>query len=232
MRAWGWAVVALVGVGCGPTPAQEFGEQLFGDSRLSESQYNAFSCATCHSTGAAAPEGKLYTGLSLHGSASRPTWWGGYETRLLDAVNFCYTAFMRGTPPLAADDPKSRALYEYLVSVSPERESPAQPFTLVRDIIEVPRGEATRGEQVYQAACQDCHGEVHSGKNRLTELAPVLPEVTQEYDTVFPGVAHSLVVIEKVRHGRFFGVGGNMPPYSKESLSDADLGALLTYLGL
>jgi thiosulfate dehydrogenase len=41
-----------------------------------------------------------------------------------------------------------------------------------------------------------------------------------------------VVVIEKTRHGRFFGVGGNMPLYSLEALSDEDLGALLAYLGL
>ena len=46
------------------------------------------------------------------------------------------------------------------------------------------------------------------------------------------GVPKQLVVIEKVRHGQFFGVGGSMPPYSQEALSDADLGALLAFLGL
>lgn len=231
MKGWGW-LLALGLVGCGPTPAQEYGQKLFGDSTLSSSQFNAFSCATCHATGATPPTDKLYAGLSLYGAASRPTWWGGYETDLLDAVNFCYTAFMRGTTPLSADDPKSRALYEYLVSLSPEPSAPAQPFTLVKDIVDVPRGDPQRGAQVYTAACQDCHGATHSGQGHLTSLAPVLPEVTSEYDTLFPGTPYALVFIEKIRHGRFFGVGGNMPPYSKESLSDADLGALLAYLGL
>ena len=41
-----------------------------------------------------------------------------------------------------------------------------------------------------------------------------------------------LVVIEKVRHGQFFGVGGTMPLYSREALSDEDLGALLAFLAL
>ena len=233
MRGWGWGVVvALLAGGCGPTSAEVFGEELFNDPRLSPSSFNTFSCATCHSTRATPPEDKLHTGLSLYGAASRPTWWGGYETRLLDAVNFCYTAFMRATVPLSEDDPKSRALYEYLVSISPERQAPTQPFTLVRDIEEVPRGSTTRGEQVYRAACEECHGAVRTGAGRLTSLAPVLPDVTREYGQLFPGTAPSLVFIEKVRHGRFFGVGGNMPPYSLEALSDEDLGALLAWLGL
>ncbi len=233
MRAWAWVAVLGVGVGCGgPTPARDFGEALFKDPKLSDSQFNAFSCATCHATSAAEAEAKLYTGLSLEGAASRPNWWGGYEVRLIDAVNFCYTAFMRGTTPLEDEDPKSRALYEYLVSLSPERTTPAQPFTLVRDITEVPRGDKTRGEEVYRAACQDCHGTRSTGDGRLTPLAPVLPEVARDYAQLFPNATPGLVFIEKVRHGRFFGVGGNMPPYSLEALSDADLGALLSYLGL
>jgi thiosulfate dehydrogenase len=223
---------ALLAAGCGPTPAAEYGEELFRDPKLSQSQYNAFSCATCHATAATLPQGQVYPGLSLHDVASRPNWWGGYETQLLDAVNFCYTAFMRGTTPLAPEDPRSRALYEYLASLGSDPQAPAQPFTLIKDIADVPRGSASHGADVYRAACQDCHGEAHSGKGRLTQLAPLLPEVSQEYGQLFPGVAPGLVFIEKVRHGRFFGVGGNMPPYSREALSDEDLGALLAYLGL
>ena len=59
-----------------------------------------------------------------------------------------------------------------------------------------------------------------------------MPEVFNDYDLLFPGVPKQLVVIEKVRHGQFFGVGGNMPLYSLEALSDEDLGALLAFLGL
>jgi thiosulfate dehydrogenase len=56
--------------------------------------------------------------------------------------------------------------------------------------------------------------------------------VTADYPNQFPGVEPSLVVIEKVRHGRFFNIGGDMPLFSQEALSDEDLGALLAYLEL
>jgi thiosulfate dehydrogenase len=230
-----WQVLGLLvlgAAGCGPVPAVDYGEELFQDARLSESEFNSFSCATCHATTATPEPGRRYSGYTLHNVASRPSWWGGYETRLLDAVNFCYTAFMRGVTPLTPDEPRSRALYEYLVSLSPEASAPALPFTVVKDIADVPRGDTGRGEVVYRAACQECHGAVHTGEGRLTELAPVLPEVTREYAELFPEVPPGVVVIEKTRHGRFFGVGGNMPPYSLEALSDEDLGALLAYLGL
>ncbi|HEX8825261.1 MAG TPA: cytochrome c, partial [Archangium sp.] len=105
-------------------------------------------------------------------------------------------------------------------------------LTLVKDITDVPRGNAEWGADVYRSACQDCHGEAHTGQGRKTELAPILPEVSHHYGELFPGVSPGVVFIEKVRHGRFFGVGGNMPPYSREALSDKDLGALLAYLGL
>ena len=38
------------------------------------------------------------------------------------------------------------------------------------------------------------------------------------------------MTIEKVRHGKFFSVGGNMPLFSLEALSDAQLGDVLAYL--
>jgi len=230
---WLWVVAGLGLAGCGgTTQAADFGEELFQDSRLSESQFNSFSCSTCHATTAAPEPGRILAGYTLHNAASRPSWWGGYETRLLDAVNFCYVSFMRGVTPLAPEEDKSRALYEYLVRISPDAESPALPFTVVKDVVDVPRRDAARGAEVYRAACQTCHGEPNTGKGRLTQLASVLPNVVEEYDELFPGVPRSLVVIEKVRHGQFFGVGGNMPLYSREALSDEDLGALLAFLGL
>jgi thiosulfate dehydrogenase len=233
MRRWVLLSVALAAAGCGgPTPAADYGEELFQDPTLSESRYNAFSCATCHAVTAEPEPGRLNSGYTLHNAAFRKSWWGGYQTRLLDSVNFCFTAFMRGVTPLAPDEPRSRALYEYLERISPERDVEPLPLTVVKDIVDVPRGDAGRGAEVYRAACQECHGAPHTGQGRLTELTPVLPEVTQEYGELFPGVPPGLVVIEKIRHGRFFGVGGNMPPYSLEAMSDEQLGALLAYLEL
>jgi thiosulfate dehydrogenase len=230
-----WAVlsVLVLAAACGgPTSAADFGEELFQDARLSDSQFNTFSCATCHATSATPESGHLRAGYSLHDVASRPSWWGGNETNLLDAVNFCYVNFMRGVSPLSPEDAKARALYEYLVRISPDAQADALPLTVVKDIQDVPRGPQERGAQVYRAACQTCHGETHTGKGRLTPLASLLPDVVDEYDTLFPGVPHPLVVIEKVRHGQFFGVGGSMPLYSREALSDEELGALLAFLGL
>jgi thiosulfate dehydrogenase len=223
--------LAVAGAACRPVPAAEFGRQLFNDPRFAESRFNDYSCAICHSVSDAEAE-KAYPGHTLYGAAARPSFWGGYQTRLIDAVSFCYVYFMRGPGPLDPDDPKSKALYEYLASLGPAEGAPALPYTVVRDAAGVARGDPARGAQIYDAACRACHGEAHTGGGRLTLEAPVLPEHTADYEHVFHGVAPAVVVVEKVRHGQFFGVGGNMPPFGREMLSDEDLGALLAFFRL
>ncbi len=217
---------------CRPVPAAEFGRQLFFDARFAESRFNAFSCATCHDTTGAPDPKRILPGHTMVGAASRPRYWGGYETRLIDAVSFCYVYFMRGPGPLDPAEPRAKALYEYLAQLSPDPHSPELPLTIVRNMKDVPRQDAVRGRAVYDAACKSCHGEAHTGAGRLTELAPILPEVKDTFPEPLKRVPPGLVFIEKVRHGQFFGVGGNMPPFSLESLSDEDLGAMLAYFGL
>lgn len=227
------AIAALASAACGgKVPAAEFGERLFNDARLSDSRINTFSCGTCHSTKAEPDEDHLYAGYTLHNALGRPSYWGGQQTRLIDAASFCLVYFMRGSGPLDPSEPKSKALYEYLHSLSPDPTAEALPMTVVQDISDVPGGDAKKGEAVYRRACQACHGAIHTGSGRLTPLASVLPEIKNSYDQEFPGVAPRLVFIEKVRHGQFFGVGGNMPLYSKETLTDEQLADLLAYLGL
>lgn len=222
-------VLALVLSACGPVPAASYGEQLFGDPQFAGSQFNVWSCSTCHAN--RADDARILSGASLVNAANRPSYFGGKAPRLIDAASFCYVYFMRGAGALQPDEPRSRALYEYLDSLSSTAAAPAVPMTLVLATEDVARGDTTRGEAVYRAACQTCHGAKSSGQGQNSKLASLLPNVAADYPQVFPGIAPGLVFIEKVRHGQFFKVGGNMPFFSKESLSDADLGALLSYLG-
>lgn len=201
-------------------PARDFGRRLFSDPRLSASTANVVSCATCH---AGAPGG------ALDGVLGRESYWGGWIRDPFDAVNFCFVQFMQGVPPLERDDPRAKALYEYLATLG---EGPAQPFTIVDYVEDVPRGDPAVGARVYEAACATCHGATHTGKGKNRASTPTLPEVSASYAELFPSAAPSLVVIEKVRHGQFFRVGGNMPPYSLEALPDEELGALLAFLEL
>jgi thiosulfate dehydrogenase len=226
-------VAVALGVACGPVPAKDAGAQLFEDARLSASDANAFACATCHAIDE--PGERIYPGLSLKDAAARARFWGGASTSLLDATNACVTFFMRGQP-LAKDEPKSRALYELLVSKASQRplaSGPALPLTIVENVTTVARGDPARGAAVWDAACRACHGAPHTGDGRLTELASIVPEASVAFAEELAGqFPVDLIVIEKVRHGPFFGVGGTMPPFPVEQLSDEDLGALIAFLGL
>ncbi|MCK6546481.1 c-type cytochrome [Myxococcota bacterium] len=225
----------LVLSACGeaaPTTAVEWGEALFSDPALSASQFNRFSCATCHQTSATPDPSRIDAGYSLWNVTKRPSWWGGYEADLIDAASFCYVYFMRGLAPLDAEDPKSKALYEWLDSISPDASAPALPLTIVKNVADVPRGDPARGREVYEGACQVCHGAYGSGDGRISDAAVVLPSYFDTFAETFPTATKAEVVVEKVRHGQFFLVGGNMPFYSVEALSDADLGALLAYFAL
>jgi thiosulfate dehydrogenase len=228
-RALGLVVLAACG---GEISGAERGAELFESTSLSPSEDNRFACATCHSPEAGARPSDGDPGYRLHGAINRPSYWGGDYDRLEDAVDACLRLFMRG----AQLDPEAEdfhALYEYLLEISPP-EAPAEPFplTIVENVVDVERGDAGRGAEVYDASCRVCHGAAFSGDGSILEGQYDLPAVTAGYDSMFPGVDPSLVVIEKVRHGRFFEIGVDMPLFTLEAMSDEDLGALLAYLEL
>jgi thiosulfate dehydrogenase len=226
------AGVMVAGCGDRELPAAAYGARLFRDPNLSTSPFNVASCATCHAVDPAAPPvspGRFDPGYNLGNAAGRPSWWGGYETRLLDALNTCLEHFMGGRR-LSSDDPRGRALYDYIEANSPEAVSAAVPFTVVRTVTSLASlaGDATRGAEVFLKACTRCHGKARTAEGRLTPRATILPD-----DTIknFPENARAAVV-EKVRHGRFLSLTGTMPLYSLEALSDEHLADLLAYLGL
>ena len=167
----------------------------------------------------------------MHDVLARPSWWGGSEAAVLDAVNECYQQLMRG-PPLAADDPRGLALLVYLESLTPDATAPALPFTVVKNIAAVLTGDAARGLPLYAAACAPCHGEIHTGNGRLATTIPTLPDDPLKAHGTSPQTGARPITIEKIRHGRWFGVGGVMPLFSLEVLTDGEVGDLLAYLGL
>lgn len=225
------ALLLWSAAGCNsPMKAADYGAVVFNDPRFAGTNLNAYACSTCHAV--KENDTRLLAGHALTGTTARPAYWGGQIERLFDAVNFCYLQYMWGIKPLTVDEPRSRALYEYLHTLPPSSTEGVLPFTVVHTVAALPAGEAQRGKTTYELACQGCHGALHSGSGRLTTRANILPEVTQDYPALFPNVAPSLVVIEKVRHGNAFGVGGSMPLFSKEALSDEQLADVLAYLGL
>jgi thiosulfate dehydrogenase len=229
----GFLLICAAGA-CGDqaVPAAELGERLFASTSVSTSRANRYTCASCHSVRMDAPlvaPGLYDSGYNLHGAAARTGWWGGYSSRLLDAINVCVTEFMGGRK-LLPEEPAARQLGEYLLAESAPGPQPAAPLTIVRVVtpLDGMTGDPTRGSIVYLAGCQRCHGNARTGGGRLDETFPVVPEETIR---AF-GVQARYAVIEKVRHGRFFNIGGVMPLFTLEAMSDADLVDMLAYLGL
>jgi thiosulfate dehydrogenase len=223
-----------------PTPiieqgtAIDHGEALFNDVQISGTSLNQYTCATCHETGAADPS-RIRTGASLVGVTKRPSYWGGTELDLLRAINACSYYFMLRATPFTAEDEEARALYAYLESLSTGSEgTDAQPFSVLVTITDLPAGDAKRGEASYTRACAYCHGPAHTGKGRLVTRSPILPEQTLEQHPLgaYTADEQRLVFVEKVRHGGFITYSGEMPPFSTEKLSDAELADILQYLDL
>jgi len=230
-------VLAIAGCAAGCSGASESalarGQALFASPSLSTASANTFACATCHATSAAPDPSRRLAGYTLYDAAARPSWWGGKESTLLAAVNECLTAFERGAP-LAPDDADGRALLVYLESLAPDPSAPALPLTAVGAIdaayeAKLAGGDPTRGAATYAAACAGCHGAIHTGAGRLDPGEPILPDATIAAHGASGAAPY---VVEKVRHGGFFGVGGVMPPYSLQALPDPDLADLLASLGL
>lgn len=218
-----WSLV--LAAACGPVPARDMGASLFQDPRLSGSDVNVHACATCHAMDDG--ETRMLPGHDLRGAVDRPSFWGGASASILDATNACLVFFMRGQP-LARDDLRGRALYEYLATTS-NGIAAALPLTVVENVTSVSRGDPGRGREVWDNACMGCHGAAGSGAGRTSERASRVPDDSRAFADM-TGVPVDLVIVEKVRHGGFFGIGGTMPPFAQEMLSDDDLGALLAYL--
>lgn len=236
-------VFGVVGLGCTnetPSPiieqgtAVDHGAALFRDPTISGTSLNNYSCATCHETGTADPS-RIRTGASLVGVTKRPSYWGGDELDLLRAINACGYYFMLRLTPFTAEDTEARALYAYLESISQTEEgTEAQPFSVVVTIADLPAGDAKRGQSLYNRACAYCHGPANTGAGRLVKRSPILPDQTLEQHPLgeYTADEQRLVFVEKVRHGGFVTYSGEMPPFSTEKLSDAELADILQYLDL
>lgn len=215
-----------------PAPAEssaERGRELFEAGPLTDSSLNFYRCATCHDERPSSVARK--PGAALAGVIDRPTYWGGQEDDLLRAVNDCRTYFMYASEALAVDAPDAVALYAFLSELGPGDAS-ATPFSTVRAVEELPRGDAAMGADAYERFCSACHGRMHDGVGALSRLIPILPDGTLLDHEDFSPRAQRLVFIEKTRHGGFFGYGGAMPPFSTEVLSDAELSDILEALGV
>lgn len=234
-RALSGLVVAAIALGaCGGettevvVTAEERGAALFADPALGR-EGNVVACVDCHATTVGGGPG--LPGADLVNVAFRPSYWGGQEDELLDAVNTCLFWFMGRPAPLEADDPAGVDLYAYLASLEGDDGVPPRSFT-IGDVVWPGEGDAARGAPIYDRSCAWCHGALHTGDGAESPAAPVLPDDTIAAHPLgdYTEEARRLVFVEKVRHGPFLGYGGTMPPFSLEVISDAELADLLTFM--
>ena len=150
----------------------------------------------------------------------------------MQAVDFCYVYFMRGFPSLDPQDDDARALYEWLKTLSTGAPLPTRPMTIVEgtyDPSATLAGDPDAGREVFDRSCRGCHGSPSTGEGRLGSNVSIVPDSSVEFARE-NNVPLRLVLAEKVRHGQFFGVGGNMPLWPLERMSDQSLADLLEYL--
>ncbi len=60
----------------------------------------------------------------------------------------------------------------------------------------------------------------------------MLPEDTLRSHSTYDAQSLRLIFVEKIRHGAFLGYGGEMPPFSREALSDTEVSDILETLGV
>ncbi len=231
---WSSIVASCIVAGCGggettveTRSAVEHGEILFGLAELSPAPGNQVACSDCHDAG---PR-PYFTGGSLAGVTSRPSYWAGQELTLLGAINHCRYYFMLADSDWTGAEVEARAIYAYLESL----EGDAAPVSFTVGLVVDPGpGDAARGKPVYDGACATCHGAIHTGDGKKTPNAPSLPDETiaDHPSPEYTEAERRLVFVEKTRHGTFRGYGGQMPPFSLEVLSDAELADLLAYMGV
>lgn len=234
---WAAGLAALVLAGCGgddqiwDNSAIHHGNLLFHEVTPPVGGLSVFSCATCHATAIDPNSTAILPGANLAGVTARKTFWGGQERALLRAINDCRFYFMNLPQPWGVNDDEARAIYAYL-AILPAELPNAVTFTVVASVADLPAGDPARGASVHARACGGCHGEMHTGDGRLASIIPILPEDPALDHRSYPHDEQRVVFIEKLRHGTFFGYGGDMPPFSPQVLPDADVSDLLAAYGL
>jgi thiosulfate dehydrogenase len=219
----------------GKPSAAEHGAEIFADPGLSAYSFNTLACDTCHEKHSGDGGEHIRPGAALAGAVQRGSYWGGNEIDLLRAVNDCLRYFMLQDEPWTGKEPEAEAIYAFLEALPATSEDRAPvAFSVAIDLPDPHEGTSAAGAQIYRRACQTCHGEAHTGAGRLVEYSDVLPEDALGHHPLgeYTAEERRLVIVEKVRHGGFLGYAGQMPPFSREKLSDAELDDLIAFFGL
>lgn len=222
-------IMMLASAGCSTESAASEGKAWFSKPSLSGSESNFVACSDCHATSEEHAE-RIFAGATMAGVTSRTSYWGGQVLDLRGAVNACLRYFMRGSTAetLLIGDERGLELLAYLDTLDNGVSEPVA-FTVSATLDEdLPAGDASRGETLFAKTCHTCHGDPETGAGAIADFAPIIPTETIMEHADFART----ITIAKIRHGGFYGIGGNMPPFSTEVLSAQNVADILSYLTL
>jgi mono/diheme cytochrome c family protein len=188
---------------------------------------NLFACGTCHDL---APDEELTflrPGHTLHDALRRPSYKAGRVATFLGASNVCRIDWMV-TAPWQETSPDFKDLVAFLESISPADEAPPLAFEIAPPSrTGPPAGSADDGCVLFHKSCVTCHGESGAG----TFLAPSLFEFEFAPDFIREKIRLSGPSLEDNPKTVYDGlVGGVMPFWSRDKLSDAQVEDLVSYL--
>lgn len=210
-----------------PTSIEEGRAVYSSPDPESENQY-AFSCATCHSDLPAGEETIRMPGHTLFDAVRRPHFKNGQVATFLGAANVCRTDWML-TRAWADADEDFLDLVSYLHSIAPPGPAPAYTYAIRPPSRQGPTtGIAQAGCELFHNACVICHGPSAGGTPRGPQLLfPQLGEPSFDDPDFIREQVRLSGPMESVYEGL---IGGVMPFWTPDRLSDAELEDLVAYL--
>jgi mono/diheme cytochrome c family protein len=183
---------------------------------------NAFSCSNCHASVPDEESPVIHVASSLHDAICRPSYKLGQLETFLEAANTCRVHWMETTAWVEAD-PGHQDLAAFLTSLAPLGIAPTVDYEIAQPAIQGDAtGDADLGCELYHRTCVACHGPEAAG----THLAPSLVELPIRADFI-----RALARLGGPTGSIYEGLlGGLMPFWSRDRLSDLELEDIVTYL--
>lgn len=183
---------------------------------------NSFSCSTCHALTEPADDGLHRVAHPIGDATRRPHFKNGRIEDVRDAVNTCVEHWMNAEP-LAETDPRWEALYAFLDAQATVEQAPALAFEITPPPGDLEGGDVDAGRTLFDRTCVACHGAGATGTTRAPPLAG------GSYEAGY--IAERVRLSGDQENPAYEGlVGGVMPFWSADRLSDGELRDVIAYV--
>ncbi len=165
-----WSVPAMSELAATQSDADliRYGYDLVTDTRrYLAASGNELACRNCHQEAGTKAYGVPWTGVTAR--YPRISDRSGKNETLEDRVNACMQRSMNGKP-LANDSREMRAMVAYMTWLSDNTPEGNGGMILVSFTPPARRADLARGEEVYLAVCQNCHGAKGDGYRAMSAL--------------------------------------------------------------